>query len=168
MRVSKELRMEVSGCQPSDRSPGSQKADGKPRGHLLTGRSQKPSPGPQAAERWLRVEHACWLRRDSCGPSQAWLRGAHPASTPCWLAGLYLSCVFSTSGKLLRLCPTLCDYMDCSLLKVLLSSSDFDYISKGLFGFCPCLISPAQFPTPGRAPYASVCHILVSESPGEQ
>lgn len=99
----------------------------------LTGRSQKPSPGPQAAERWLRVEHACWLRHDSCGPSQTWLPGAHPASTPCWLAGLYLSCVFSTHGKLLRLCPTLCDHMDRSLLTVVLSSSDFDYICKGLF-----------------------------------
>lgn len=123
--------MEVSGCQPSDRSPGSQKADGKPRGHLQGG-ARNRAPGPRQ-ERWLRVEHACWLRHDSRGPSQAWLPGAHPASTPCWLAGLYLSCVFSTHGKLLRLCPTLCDHMDRSLLTVVLSSSDFDYICKGLF-----------------------------------
>lgn len=113
----KELKMEVSGCPAQRQKPWEPKADGKPRGHLQR-RSQNPGPGPPGGRQWLRVEHACWLRHDSRGPSQAWLPGGSSCVHPCWLAGLYLSCVFSTHGKLLRLCPTLCDHMDRSLLTV--------------------------------------------------
>ena len=46
MRVSKkELSMEVSGCQPSDRSPGNQKTDVKSRRRLKGGaRNGTPDP----------------------------------------------------------------------------------------------------------------------------
>ena len=140
----------------------------------LTGRSQKRDPGPQAAERWLRgwnmpagsgvCRSKSWC--DSCGPSQAWLPGAHPASTPCWLAGLDLvpfPRVASCFG-----CVQLCNHIDRSLLTVVLSSSDFDYICKGLFLNSVPASSHLHSSQPLRAPCVSVCHILVSESPGEQ
>ena len=98
--------MEVSGCQPGDRSPGSQETDVKSRRRLKGGAGNR-TPDPR---QWSGgCESGTCLLAPACeGPGRVAAEvPARPGSTPGWLAGPDFSRAFSVRGKLRQLCPAL-------------------------------------------------------------
>ena len=166
MRVSKkELRVEVGRCQPSDRSPGSQKTHVKSRWRLKGGaRSLTPTPGSGVVA--VRVEGACWLGRGRDPVTAEVQPGLAPGGSvlPPLLAGslVLISRAFSACGELLQLCPT--DHVDRSLLMVVPSLSALIVCAVSFWTLSPPHLTCSCQSPGGPIP---VCRIWC-QSPGDQ
>lgn len=80
----------------------------------------------------MRVEHACWLRRVKV--QVVWQLRSQPglAPLPAGLLVLIFHVLFPCVASCVS-CVQLCDHMDRSLLMVVPSLSNFDYVSEVYF-----------------------------------